>query len=132
MKPAHIVVAWALGLMIGASAIGINGDDAKGRTDIANDEALPVIDKIAICAAGLESQSIFGAPTHCYAGLTDEAKIIDLINGLDEETQLALRDNGYRRARELIVAHSAKVDRIAKALIDKGSIERAEVCTLLD
>jgi hypothetical protein len=40
----HIVVAWALGVEIGAAAIGINGDDAKGTAAIGDDEGLPLID----------------------------------------------------------------------------------------
>jgi hypothetical protein len=54
----HIVVAWALGVEVGAAAIGINGDDAKGTAAIGDDEGLPLIDKIALCAAGRESQSV--------------------------------------------------------------------------
>ena len=49
----HIVVAWALGLKVGASAIGINGDNSAGKTDIEHHKPLSLIDKIAICAAGL-------------------------------------------------------------------------------
>ena len=81
----HIVVAWALGLKVGASAIGINGDDPAGKTEIERDKLSPLIDKIAVCAAGLKSQSVFGALTHCRAGQKDEAKIIELTEDLDEK-----------------------------------------------
>jgi ATP-dependent Zn protease len=127
----HIVVAWALGLKVGASAIGINGDDSAGKTEIERDEPLQLIDKIAVCAAGLESQSVFGAPTHCRAGLKDEAKIIKLTEDLDEPSRLARRNDGYQRAHELIKAHAAKVDRIARSLLAKGSLDQAEVSRLL-
>jgi ATP-dependent Zn protease len=129
----HIVVAWALGLRVGAAAIGINGDDAKGESEIERDEtALPLIDKIAICAGGVEAQHVFRTPTHDLAGAMDEAEIIKLTEHLDDETaRLALRDEGYQRAHELIVAHKAKIDRIAKRLLARGAINEAEVCSLL-
>jgi len=126
----HIVVAWALGLTVGAAAIGIGGDDSKGKADIAHDKPLPLIDKIAVCAGGIEAQSVF-VSTHCYAGAMDEAKIIELVQDLDEESQLARRDEGYQRAHQLILAHKAKVDRIAASLLAKGSINEAEIRRLL-
>src|SRR6476619_7298761 len=106
----HIVVAWALGVDVGAAAIGINGDDAKGAADIGDGDGLPLVDKIALCAAGLESQNVFHAPTHPHAGMMDEARIIEITENLDEETRLARRDDGYRRAHDLIKAHARKVD----------------------
>jgi hypothetical protein len=87
----HIVVAWALGVVVGAAAIGINGDDAKGTSEIGSAERLPLVDKIALCAAGLESQSVFNAAAHPYAGIMDEARIIELTENLDEELRLARR-----------------------------------------
>ncbi len=128
----HIVVAWALGLKVGAAVIGINGDDTKGNAKIEHDETLLLVDKIAICAAGVESQNVFGAPTHCLAGAMDEVEIIQLTEGLDEKSRLARRCDGYQRAHELIQAHAEKVDRIAKSLLAKGSLNQTEVCDLLE
>lgn len=128
----HIAVAWALGLKIGAVAIGIDGDNSKGKSEIAHDKPLPLIDKIAVCAAGLEAQSVFGVPAHRYAGAMDEAKIIELTEDLDEKARLALRNEGYQRAHELIVAHAAKVDRIAKCLLADGSINQTNIRGLLE
>jgi ATP-dependent Zn protease len=59
----HAVVAWALGLQIGEIEIAIGGDDAKGNAEIENDEGLPLIDRLAICVAGMEAQDLFSAPT---------------------------------------------------------------------
>jgi hypothetical protein len=94
----HIVVAWALGLRVGAAAIGIDGDDAKGTADIDHDKPLPLVDKIAVCAAGVEAQHVFGIPTHYRAGAMDEAEIIKLTEHLDEKARRARRDEGYQRA----------------------------------
>jgi ATP-dependent Zn protease len=123
----HIVVAWALGVDVGAAAIGINGDDAKGAAGIGDDEGLPLVDKIALCAAGFESQNVFDAPTHRRAGSMDEARIIEITKHLDEESRLARRNEGYRRAHDLIKAHSRKVDQIAQNLLANGSLTLAEV-----
>jgi hypothetical protein len=92
----------------------------------------PLVEKIALCAAGLESQSVFDAATHPYAGVMDEARIIELTEDLDEESRLAQRDDGYRRAHNLIKAHTAKVDQLAKNLLAKRSLTQTEVCSLLE
>ena len=116
----HIVAAWALDLSIGSAEIGINDDDAKGETKIADISLLPLKDRIAVCAAGFEAQSVFGAPTHPLAAAMDEAEIIELTEHLDENARLAARDEGYQHAHELILAHKVKVDRIAKRLLANG------------
>ena len=80
------MVAHALGLQVGEIVIAIGGDDAKGGTDIATDQQhLPVVDRIAVCVAGLEAQAFFHAPTHDHAGLADFGKVIEIIEdeGLD-------------------------------------------------
>ena len=128
----HIVVAWALDLCVGSAEIGVDGDDAKGKAKIADSRLLPLKDRIAICAAGLEAQNVFGAPTHPLAGALDEAEIIELTEHLDENARLAARDEGYQRAHELIIGHKAKVDRIAKSLLANGQIYQAEVRSLLE
>jgi hypothetical protein len=129
----HIVVAWALGVEVGQAAIGINGDDAKGMSEIGSAESLPLVDKIALCAAGLESQSVFNAPpTHPYAGTMDEARIIELTEDLDKESRLARRNDGYQRAHDLIRACAAKVDQLAEKLLAAGSLTRIEVLALLE
>jgi hypothetical protein len=38
---------------------------------VENSDTLPLVDRIAICAAGLEAQKIFSAPTHKYAAADD-------------------------------------------------------------
>ena len=81
--------------------------------------------------AGREAQSVFGAPTNHLAGAMDEAKIIKLTKHLHEEARSALRNDGYQRAHELIVAHKAKVDRIAENLAAIGSLSQAEIRALL-
>jgi hypothetical protein len=104
---------------------------AKGEAKIADETSLPLIDRIAICAAGREAQRVFGAPANHLAGAMDEAKIIKLTKHLHEEARSAPLNDGYQRAHELIVAHKAKVDRIAENLAAIGSLSQAEIRALL-
>jgi butyrate kinase len=128
----HVVVAWSLGVEVGAAAIGINGDDAKGASEIGSAGELPLVDRIALCAAGLVSQNVFRAPTHERVAAMDEARIIELTKNYDEETRLAWREKGYRRAHDLIKAHAARADQLAKKLLATGSLTQTEVRAYLE
>jgi hypothetical protein len=64
-EAARVVVAWALDLPVGSMQIGCNGDDTAGRSEI--DESarqLSLIDRIALCIAGLQAQLLFDASRH--------------------------------------------------------------------
>jgi hypothetical protein len=59
--------------------IGINGDDTAGKAEI-DDAALTLsmVDRIALCAAGLEAQRLFDCEAmHEHAGAGDAAKMIE-------------------------------------------------------
>ncbi len=129
----HAVVAWALGLQIGDIVIGVGGDDAKGGTDIARDQAhLCKIDRIAICLAGLEAQEVFQAPIHEFAGARDLGMVIEIIGqDASEEQHRELRCAGYRRARELILIHEARVVRLATRLVERSEVKRQEFIDLM-
>jgi ATP-dependent Zn protease len=127
----HAVVAWALGLKVGQLAIAIGGDDAKGSADIEHDHASPMIDRIALCVAGIDAQELFEAPTHEYAGMGDFGKVNELLEGFDEIAGLDLRRAGYQKARELLTTHKDKVVLLAKALMDRGEIDQDAVTDLL-
>src|SRR5438270_11087490 len=83
----HIIVAWTLDLPLGSMEIGCNGDDTAGRSEIADTERpLPVIDRISLCAAGIQAQRLFGCEsTHLHAGWCDFVKTIKMLAGLPEE-----------------------------------------------
>ena len=127
----HAVVAWALGLKVGRLAIAIGGDDAKGSTDIEYGHDSPMIDRIALCVAGVDAQELFEAPTHEYAGMGDFGKVYELLEGFDEMAGLDLRRAGYQKARELLTMHKDKVVLLAKALMDLGEIDQEAVADLL-
>jgi hypothetical protein len=109
-------------------AIGIGGDEAKGKTDIASDqEHLSKIDRLAICLAGLEAGEVFQCPTHDSAGVADLARALQIIGEETSDEQCwELCNAGYLRARELILLHDTKVIRLAIHLIMRGGIEPPE------
>ena len=101
----HVVVAWALDLPVGSMQISCNGDDTAGRSEI--DESarqLSLIDRIALCIAGMEAQLLFGCEsTHLHAGSSDFGKIIEMLDDLSEGEADTIRSKGYDRAAELLV-----------------------------
>ena len=129
----HVVIASALGLSVGRMEIAIGGDDTKGAAEIEIERALllPLVDQLAICAAGLEAQKIFEAPTHDDAGLGDYGKMFELLDDYEEEDRSRLIAAGHQRACELIRLHSQKVERLASALLATGKIEPDAVTALL-
>ncbi|MGY2902550.1 hypothetical protein ACVWVY_001571 [Bradyrhizobium sp. URHC0002] len=127
----HAVVASVLGLRVGRIEIGIGGDEAKGSADIEHDPDLPLTEALAVCAAGLEAQKLFKAPTHPGAGWGDYGMMIELLDGFEEAASIALRDAGHQRAYELLITHSDQVEKIARALIVHRKIEPDAVHDLL-
>jgi hypothetical protein len=119
----HAIVMWALGLTVGTVEIGIDDDDNRGKVDLStSDELLPIIDRIAICYAGIEAQYIFDCPTHAGAGAGDHGKVGELLDGIPERRAYKMREAGYERARALILMHRAKLLRLAERLVDDGKV----------
>lgn len=77
----HVVVAQFLGLTIGEVEIE---EDGSGRTNLGSAEHLPLVDQIAICAAGIEAQELFNCPVHQHAALGDYLKVRELLAGLTD------------------------------------------------
>ncbi|MCG2642441.1 MULTISPECIES: hypothetical protein [Bradyrhizobium] len=127
----HIVVAWSLGLAVGDAEIAIGGDDAKGTAEVQTPDHLDLLDQLAICAAGLEAQELFDAPTHEGAGWGDYGKMVELLGDLEEDEQVRMMHQGHGRASELVSAHRALVERLAAALIEKKRLDADEVARLL-
>ena len=129
----HAVVAWSLGLQVGDIAIGIDGDDAKGGAQIAADQHhLSVIDRVAICLAGLEAQAHFESPTHPYAGIRDFDRVRQIIGeDISEDESSALRNAGFERAREKIIENEVQYRRLADRLLEHGRVCAAEFMELM-
>jgi ATP-dependent Zn protease len=127
----HVVVAWALGLKTRKMAAGINGDDTAGAAEIDGSSHLPLVDQIAICSAGADAQCMLEAPIHELAWISDMDDIGNLVDDLAEDEGDALRDAGYRRSKELLELHRAKVERLAQTLADRAELDRAEIEQIL-
>src|SRR5665647_3464402 len=94
----HAIVAWTLGLKVPQLRIG---EDGKGASCIEYSAHLPILDPIAIAAAGMEAVELLHAPTWDLAGVTDAAKIDDLLDACpDQREHLTCR--GHERAREVL------------------------------
>jgi hypothetical protein len=120
-------------LEIGGIAIGLDGDDGKGRAEISSAEHLGLIDQVAIALAGIEAQALFEAPTHDFAGLSDLALVRKLINDddLPPTESKGLRDQGYQRARELLIRHQQAIVTLAHKLAANGAITGSEFLELV-
>jgi ATP-dependent Zn protease len=127
----HVVVAWALGLKTRKMAVGINGDDAAGAAEIEESSHLPLVDQIAICSAGADAQRMLDAPTHDVAALSDMVKIANLVDDFAEDEGEALRYAGYRRSKELLELHRAKVERLAQALAERAELDQDAIEQIL-
>ena len=60
-----------------------------------------ITDQIALCVAGIVSQSVFTWQTHRFAGASDYARVFKLVEGLTDAESLELRHAGYVGAREV-------------------------------
>ena len=118
----HVIVAREFGLPVGEIAIGIDGDHAKGRTDIGSAHHLPVIDQVALCVAGVVAQSVFNWPTPTFAGVGDYARVIELVDGMTDAKSLKLRHAAYARAREILERRATEVGRLAEQLLKQRRI----------
>ena len=59
------------------------------------------------------------APTHEIAAFSDMVKIGNLVDDCAEDVGEALRYAGYRRSKELLELHRAKIERLAEALAER-------------
>ena len=119
----HVIVARELGLPVGEIAIGINGDKAKGRTDIGPAHHLPIIDQIALCVAGVVAQSLFDGPNHNFAGAGDYARVVQLVHGMTDAKSLKLRHAAYARARTILERRKTEVEQLTQQLLKQRRIK---------
>jgi hypothetical protein len=119
----HVIVAREFGLPIGEIAIGVDGDEAKARTDIGWAHHLPLIDQIALCVAGVVAQALFDWPTYKLAGAGDYARVVELVHGMTKANSLKLRTATNARARAILERRATDVKRLAKQLLRQRRIK---------
>jgi hypothetical protein len=127
-------VAYAFGLKLGRIRIAIDGDPTKGGAEIEEDQDhLPLIDRLAICVAGIEAQDLFEVEGHAFSGISDMARVCQLVgDDLSEREALEFRNAGYDRAREILVRHLDKVEAVANALAEAGELDQQALEILLN
>jgi hypothetical protein len=117
----HAVVALALGLKV--ARVEIFDADNSGGTDVWNADHLPIEDRVAICAAGMNATHMFEAPMHELASFGDHALIMNLLADVAEAEGDVLRDNGHQRAWDLLKVHAHSVEDIAAQLLAHRKID---------
>ena len=129
----HAIVGWALKLRIYRLRIGVQGDAGKGAADMEQNDALSLVDRIAICYGGIAAQAMLRLETHDLAGMMDENCVRKLLGDEHEDSDedLKLRDAGFDRARSLLELHRQPLDRIAAALSSTLTLEQPDVDRLL-
>jgi ATP-dependent Zn protease len=130
----HAVVAWALGLKVGAVAIGLNGDDSAGKSEIEeNQEHLSEIQRLAICLAGITAEKIFNCKkTHENAHLGDYGKAYKIIGDIEDTNRWELFDPAFQCAESIITENKERVDRLAAHLMDHRRVEATEFLELIN
>jgi hypothetical protein len=129
----HAVVAWSLGLEVGP--INVLEEDASGGAQIGSADHLGLVEQIAVCAAGYTAENTFDHRTHYWAAAKDYDRIRNLLqaNAIEEgPAAVAMRQQGYDCAHARLLAHEARVIRIAERLVQDGSIDAAEFLRLMD
>jgi hypothetical protein len=109
----HAIVAWGLGLSIGG--LEIFDADGAGRSWIGENAHLGIVDRIAVCAAGMEAVALFDAGTHHQAGYSDQGKIIELLTERPEAEHDTIREEGHQRARAMLERHRIELRVVAEA-----------------
>lgn len=89
----HAVVAWALKVKTIRMAIGVNGDGTAGEADVEASLHLSLIDRIAICSAGIDAQEMLAAPLSHHLCMTADMNAIEelLEDLLDDEREIHRR-----------------------------------------
>ena len=129
----HAVVAWSFGLQVGT--INIRADDAGGGAQIGPADHLSVVEQIAVCAAGYIAENEFGhhAPNRLAAS-RDLIRIRDILkaHAVEEGSRAeGLRSQSYDCALARLRANEPKVVRLAKRLVQNGSVNSAAFLSLM-
>ena len=114
----HAVVAWALGLRV--RKLGI-GEEGKGKSCIEDSQHLPILEQIAVAAAGMEAVDLLRAPTWGQAGMSDALKIMELLEPYpDEQERHRMEEDGHKRALEILTDRRALLSDLGEALARTG------------
>jgi hypothetical protein len=92
------------GLRVGR--VEIFDKDHSGGADIEPANHLPLVDRLAICLAGINANDMFEAPMHELAEFGDHVMVYELVSDIPEPESDVLREQGHQRAWDLLKAHA--------------------------
>jgi ATP-dependent Zn protease len=126
----HVVIARGLGYTISFVTI-IPDENTKGKTVPPDDEERRSDHQIIICFAGPAAQVEFAphSPLCKHDVYDDQAKAahVALCNKIDDTT----RDDLRHQARVLVRRHRARIEIVAKVLLERDTLQGQEVDALL-
>ncbi len=121
-EAARAVVAWSFGLKV--DGIDVRIEEARGA-DIGIADHLPLVDQIAVIVAGNEAEHVFDSPADPDGNSDDLRKLIELLRRTPPAQGIALRSKGRERARQCLIAHWAKVIRVAERVAEIHHVDAA-------
>jgi ATP-dependent Zn protease len=130
----HAVVAWSFGVEVGNIHIREIGA-GNGGAQIGSADHLPLTDQLALLAAGKEAERQCKSGLPDYASDEDRLMAINLVlkhqPGLSSDEIQRHLDAGHDRARERVVEHRAKIERLADRLRHDREVSAATFLLLM-
>jgi ATP-dependent Zn protease len=130
----HTIVAWALGLHV--DSITIRDDRPGENAKTASADGLPLVDQIAVEAAGREAGLLFGHPLPDWASGADRRVIINLLLASKipepEIPTCAPLLAGKERAQHVLTKHAPDVHKLAARLMECRHMNADEFKVLME
>jgi hypothetical protein len=130
----HAVVAWSFDLKVHNIYIR-EGDVLQGKTCTDCAAHLPLVDQVAVLAAGIVATQVFERPLPVYFAQRDREQTLNLIlsvlSGIELEQIDHHRKEGENRARDRLVKHKSKVIRLAECLFDVRHVDGPKFARLI-
>lgn len=126
----HAVVAWALGIEVGDIHVRQVGQ-GNGGAQIAYTDEMSFIDRLAVCFAGSEAETVCDVPQPEGMNGDDHRRVYNLLHGISARHGRTLRDQGRGRARDLLTEHKANVTRLAERLFEAHQVSTDEFLRLM-
>jgi hypothetical protein len=123
----HAVVGSALGLRI--LRLWIN--DIDGGTDTEG-ELRHLVDKITVCGAGEVATKLLGTPTPSSLASGDHECMLKLTPGSSAEERQHIREQGLRRAHEILSGDTETLRAVAAELEQSGSMDAETFAKISD
>lgn len=119
----HAVVARFFDLPVGTLSVDLTNEHAIGKSEIGCDAHLSIVERIAVCVAGVAAQNLFKCPTREWIGMSDYVRVGELVSDLGATRSLTLRAAGYQRALDILTLRRHETLWLAGHLMTFGQID---------